>query len=1016
MQSLPPRSWLLRLLLIAATFTTAFQQASQPLPAQTPESRQAADASPPDTRLDRIKPVESHEAPETFELVDGYRLELVAAEPLVNDPVAFCFDARGRLIVVEMRGYSERPEDLAGRVRRLSDRDGDGRMDTAETLIDELSWPTAVACWGDGVLVAVAPDILYADGRNPPKRWFTGFGRGNVQGLINSFRWGLDNRIHGAPSSSGATVTGGSLDEPLQLSRRDFAISPLDRTMQAVEGGAQHGLSLDPWGDKFVCSNSDHLQQVLLPGRGMGRATRYSDTPPLRRSIATDGPQADVFRISPVEPWRILRTHLRVSGQAQGPIEGGGRAAGYFTGATGVYYYDGDQWPEAKTPIALVCDVGSNLVHRKRLLDDGLWKQGERIDSQSEFVRSRDIWFRPVQLGTGPDGALYIADMYREVIEHPKSLPPLIKSQLDLNSGNRRGRIWRVVAKDRPLRRAAPALDDMSTAELVTLIDHPNAWHRRTAARLIFERQDAAAIEALRALVRSGTHPAGRLQALASLDGLQRTAEAVDDGTLQAALRDPHARVRQHAVKIVARRATPDHDLSRFAALWTALAEDPSIFVRFQLAYESMALIPDSTRRSEVLATIAAQDPSDPWIRWAVEGSLGAAASDFVPRIHQRFAKSKNADLSPWMRSVACQLLYSDGSEGLQQLVSLLEQPTENPEDAMHFRSAVADQLEGLAINARSQPLSDWIAETLVPRVRETIEEATGAEELSAADLRLIRWAAPDQVTPLLKQMLQPTESPQVQELALKELAGRDQAASAWVVENLSRLTPTVRDVALQSLAEHRAGLNALAEAVLAGRLAGTELPDPVRRSLGNFPDQTQQEKLSEKLKTTATSIDPAQLAEYEKAIAQQGDPVDGQAIFRRDCINCHRMGTLGNAVGPDLRSLTTKSPSQILLSILDPNAEVDPKYRTVQVITNYGRVVSGVLESETEDSLRILSEKEEPIVIPREDIESLQTTNRSLMPTDVAKEISPQQMNDLITFLRSPAAAPATDTPTGDE
>lgn len=157
MQSLPPRSWLLRLLLIAATFTTAFQQASQPLPAQTPESRQAAHASPPDTRLDRIEPVEAHEAPETFELVDGYRLELVAAEPLVNDPVAFCFDARGRLIVVEMRGYSERPEDLAGRVRRLSDRDGDGRMDTAETLIDELSWPTAVACWGDGVLVAVAP-------------------------------------------------------------------------------------------------------------------------------------------------------------------------------------------------------------------------------------------------------------------------------------------------------------------------------------------------------------------------------------------------------------------------------------------------------------------------------------------------------------------------------------------------------------------------------------------------------------------------------------------------------------------------------------------------------------------------------------------------------------------------------------------------------------------------------------------------------------------------------------------
>jgi len=810
------------------------------------------------------------------------------------------------------------------------------------------------------------------------------------------------------------------MDETLKLSRRDFAIAPRQQTMAPVNGGAQHGLSLDPWGDKFVCSNSDHLQQVLLPGTGRGRATRYSQTPSLRRSIALDGPQADVFRISPVEPWRILRTHMRVSGAVGGPIEGGGRAAGYFTGATGVYYYDGDQWPQSETPLALVCDVGSNLVHRKRLLDDGLWKQGERIDAGSEFVRSRDVWFRPAQLGTGPDGALYIADMYREVIEHPKSLPPVIKSQLDLNSGNHRGRIWRVVAEDQPLRRKAPAMDTMATPELVKMVDHPNAWHRRTAARLLFERQDRAAIDPLRVVVRGGEYPAGRLQALASLAGMSGSEPAVDDATLQAGLRDPHPRVRQQAIKVAVRTLGPQEDLSRFSALWQALADDPSIFVRFQLAYEALTLLPESDSRSEVLAQIAAHDPADPWIRWAVEGSLGKAALPFAQKLGTQLADREDADVTPWMRSVVCQLLYAEGNQGPAQIVAMLEPldnqaPSQQIDDAL-FRAAVADQLEGLPINDRTEPLADWVKQSLLPRVQETLASAKDAAGLSPPELRLVRWAVPDQVTPLLKQMMQPSESPQVQQLALQELAGHDQAASQWVMDHLSQLTPMMRGLALQSLAERAAGLQAIATAIVDGSLRGDALSEAVLRPLRNYPDPQLRGKVADKLAAIPTSVPAAQMATYQEALAAPADREAGQQIFRKTCVNCHRMGTLGKPVGPDLRSLTTKSPSQILLSILDPNAEVDPKYHTVQVVTNYGRVVSGILESETANSLRILSEKAEATVIPREDIESLQTSNRSLMPTDVAKEISPAQMNDLIAFLRAPQASTLAEKTEGAE
>ena len=171
----------------------------------------------------------------------------------------------------------------------------------------------------------------------------------------------------------------------------------------------------------------------------------FSRRPAARVSIAADGPQAEVFRTSPVEPWRIVRTRLRVTGAVKGAVEGGGRAAGYFTGAGGVTIYRGDALPAEWKGIAIVGDVGSNLVHRKRLEPNGLEFIGRRIDEKSEFVSSTDIWFRPAQYANAPDGTLYIIDIYREVIEHPASIPPMIKKHLDLTAGRDRGRIYRVI-------------------------------------------------------------------------------------------------------------------------------------------------------------------------------------------------------------------------------------------------------------------------------------------------------------------------------------------------------------------------------------------------------------------------------------------------------------------------------------------------------------------------------------------------------------------------------------------
>jgi putative membrane-bound dehydrogenase-like protein len=573
--------------------------------------------------LPRIPPTEPVAALETFRLHEGFRIEQVAAEPLVTDPVAMAFDEQGRLFVIEMRGYSEDAEQHLGVVRLLEDADGDGTFEKSTLFAEGLSWPTAVACYDGGVFVGAAPDIHYMkdtdhDGRADQKSVvLTGFGRSNVQGLLNSFQWGLDNRIHAATSSSGGLVAATSRPDsaPLDLRGRDFAWNPRTMIVEATSGGAQHGLSFDRWGRKFVCSNSDHIQLVQFEDRYVARNPHLAAPGP-RRSIAEDGPAADVFRISPVEPWRIVRTRLRVKGLVPGPIEGGGTAAGYFTSATGVTVYRGHVFPADFRDNVFIGDVGSNLVHRKSLVPQGFALVARRADCGREFLASTDIWFRPVQFANAPDGALYIADMYREVIEHPASLPPLIKKHLDLTSGRDRGRIYRIVPRDfkQP---DLPRLRTLSIEQWVDLLDHPNGWHRETAQRLLFEANDPRAIELLRRQGHHGKSPEGRIAAIYLL----RDMTALTAPWLEACLDDPHPRVREHAIRAAEALAAKYPSLAGRIGAKSA-DEDP--YVRLQTAFTLGEFPPPA--RIAPLAELAKRDVSEPLMRVAIQSSLAEGA------------------------------------------------------------------------------------------------------------------------------------------------------------------------------------------------------------------------------------------------------------------------------------------------------------------------------------------------------------------------------------------------------
>ena len=454
----------------------------------------------------RVPATEPSDTLSNFEIEPGFKLSLAAHEPDVMDPIAMAFDEQGRAYVLEMRGYSERREEALGRVKLLTDTDGDGVFDKSTIFKDGLKWPTGIACYKGGVFVGATPDVFYfrdSDGDgvcDEEKTVFTGFGEGpprlNMQALFNSFRWGPDNRIWGATAGNGGIVTkvGDPTFEPLKLRGADFSFDPEKLDLRPENGTAQYGLSFDSKGRRFVCSNSRHIQWVAYERHDVTPNPWYSLPAPLV-DIPDDGAAAPVYRISPDEPWRIVRTRWRVAGVVKGSVEGGGRVSGYFTAATGVHLFWGDAFGESFRDNAFIGDAGSNLVHRKiverKKSSEDLVAFRPDPDEKTEFLRSTDNWFRPSSFATGPNGCLYVCDMYRETIEHPWSIPEPIKKHVDLNSGNDRGRIYLVS----PAGFQQPAIPDLATldnGELTALLNHPNDWHRTTARRLLYERGEPA--------------------------------------------------------------------------------------------------------------------------------------------------------------------------------------------------------------------------------------------------------------------------------------------------------------------------------------------------------------------------------------------------------------------------------------------------------------------------------------------------------------------------------------------
>jgi len=910
------------------------------------------------------------------------------------------------MYVVEMIDYSEQDKEFLGAVRLLEDTDQDGRFDRSTVFADKLSWPTAIACYDGGVFVGAAPDIFYlkdtdGDSRADVRKVvFTGFSRSNVQGLFNSFQWGLDNRIHGAASTAGALVVRPDHpdERPINLSGRDFSFDPRTLDFAPTSGGAQHGMSFDDWGRRYLTSNSDHIQLVIYEDRYIAR-NPYLAAPPSRSSIAADGPQAEVFRISPVEPWRIVRTRLRVAGAVAGPVEGGGRAAGYFTGATGVTIYRGDAWPAEFRGQAFIGDVGSNIVHRKRLESDGVGLLARRADEGREFVASTDIWFRPAQFANAPDGNLYIIDVYREVIEHPASLPPVIKKHLDLTSGRDRGRIYRVVPdgfKQIPLPRLAQA----TTAELVATLAHRNGWHRDTAARLLFERGDRAAVGPLTKLAATSSLPEGRMHALYALAGLN----ALTADIVLPRLADENPRVREHAVRLAESLAA---DSSAIRDRLTAMTDDPDLRVRHQLAF-TLGTLP-SRSRTAALAKILKRDGGDRWVRLASFSSLADGASDLLTVLAGDAAFRSTAAGRSVLAELATLIGVAARDGEVQAVLSALDRI---PEEAKPQATAIVVGLtEGLARSGSplrgqisSKPgkahdlLADLLARSRATAADDKREPADRMEAIRA--LGLATFAASRELLPDLLAARQPQE---VQQAALAVL-GRfaDSEIGDVLVEHWSEFGPKLRAAALEAIFSRGPWLLKFLEAVEKGTIPVADI-DPARlRLLETHNNPAIREKargVSARLKLGSRQ---EVLEDYKPALALAGDAARGKGHFQKTCAVCHRLEGVGTEIGPNLATLQNRGAEAILVNVLDPNREVNPQYVNYVVVTTEGKSITGLVAAETATSVTLKRQENATDTILRANIEELRSTGQSIMPEGLEKQLDPQAMADLIAYLLS--------------
>ena len=997
-----------------------------------------------------------------MQLPPGFRIELVASEPIVQDPSCVAFDERGRLFVTELHGYNveghldvlelnkagvldtqvrrlrwefiggkvaeEARKHQYGVVKLLTDRDGDGIMDNADVWADDLPPCYGIAPVRGGILVACAPDIVYLADRDDDGKpeiretLYTGFNIVTLERGINNPRWGVDNWIYVGAGGNGGTIRGPKLTAPFEVGRSDFRIKPDGSAIETVNGAVgTYGLALSDFGDRFPCSGGRPARYALpLPHHYLKR-NPYVPTPETVHQAAN---YSNGFRASKPHPWRVRR------GQDPAWVKFYGKRetnSNYFTGGCGGEIYRAELFPEQYRGHFFYCEPSLNIVHRSVLERDGSGYKARRApgEERSEFLASTDQWFRPINLRVGPDGALYIVDMYREIIEDYSAIPRFLQQQYGINKGYDRGRVWRLVP-ERPKKKLAD-LSKSSTHELVSSLADANAWWRHTAQRLIVEQGGRSAVPELSTMARSGSTPQGRMHALYTLDGL---------GELQPshvihALDDPSHGVRMHALRLAGRWMNTEDALVTATG---AMTEDPDPRVRLQLAM-TLGQSKDP-RAARALLRLARQYGDERWMSAAILSSVKDFAGTMLVALLEKPTPiaSTTALLAPLAATISGRRAGPEISrvlskvshtaekiqrECLHGLVTGLSRGTEpapsSPDDWAPLKSLLGSD------SSEIRTLSIKLAAALKIKGSPELESAFAAATKHALDVdrplderqravELLANAPFGHVSPVATALLDARQPPELQQAAIKALGSSDDTrVGEALLKGWQGLTPNVRNAVLKTIISRRNRVTALLDAIEAKIVRRGDLNDVQREQLAKSDDKNVADRAKALLENPTAGVElQKQIDRYQKALSNKRNPQRGKEVFDKTCLACHTLNDKGHEVGPELGSVISKPDEAILLDILDPSGHIESEYGNYIVVTKTGQTFVGILAADSPTSVTLRKEKGTSETILRQDIAAIQASDVSLMPSNLHEQITPRDAADLIAFLRKAFAGPA--------
>ena len=940
----------------------------------------AAPAPAPKIEL-ASQPLSPEESAKKWHVREGYRIELVAAEPVVLDPVAFDWDEQGRLWVIEMADYPlgmDGNGKAGGRVVRLEDTDHDGRYDKRHVIVSDLSYPTGILTWREGVIVTAAPDIFFISPDGTKKVLYTGFSTGNQQLRVNGLRWGMDGWVYCAAGAhhggynKGTQIECKLTGEKIDLGSRDFRFKPDTGEFDPQTGPSQFGRARDDWGHWFGVQNSFPLWHYVLQDHYLRRNPHVIPPDPIHQLFP---------RNPPVYPASSMEKRFHSFDQA-----------GRFTSACGIEVYrDQVLFTDGKTH-AFTCEPFHNVVQHHILEDDGVTFKAVRdpAESKMDFLASEDRWCRPVMVRTGPDGALWVADMYRYMIEHPQWLPQNGKEELlpHYREGDDKGRIWRVVKQgaEGGAQRAAippapqPTVDPVTKAVTLHLTNHPASWWESSNGWLRDKWQMKALWSNWPYEVGVWKKPRGIIAAQCLWTHvLHGKSSALRGGVLDFLLRKEPRSCEQALQMAELLNWDHEHELKLKLAL-EGLKNHENLKLRLQLACTLGEL--KSEWAGDLLAEVL--NSTEP-------GSLlqGAALSSVLPHLERVCARADTKSFAMLLRcalatknekAIAALVTRMDAQKGLEELLTVLDE-------------------KNLSLSAFAKQVTDAKAreavEKMVARLQQAADSIQTAPTMESLALLASDREHRETVKVLLPELWAKTGNAEVLRLVSKL---QPQGGEQFLLEGWDQRTPTLRVQILETLLSNDAWTLELLkrpEAKSADAATRARLMKHPKKNIAS---------LAEKVFADSTSATRAAVVEkFKPALKLQGDETRGKTVFASVCISCHKLDGVGLELGPDLRSVVQHDAEKLLNSILDPSAIIEPGFMAYHCTLKSGEQLYGVIATETSASLTLKMAGNITKSVLRSDITSLKSTGTSLMPEGLEAAMTPQSLADLIAYLQSP-------------